>query len=113
GPDLGPGACPPREGVVFRYAAVGMEADDLALELVEVLCGGALVVVAQRNEKMACAIEHQPDTEMMPGGKLGLLSEQHLEVLQACMVGAQSAASDRRAGLAVRASFGITEVDEP
>jgi hypothetical protein len=71
------------------------------LQLVQVLRGGALVVLAQGNEQIAVAIEHQARAEVVAHRQLGLLAEDHREVLQPRPVRRQLATAHRRAGLAV------------
>src|SRR5690606_31183424 len=69
-PDFRSGAFAFDEGVVIRDAAIGVQADHLALQLVQILRGGALVVLAQGNEEIALAIEYQPDPEVVAAGEL-------------------------------------------
>ncbi|OMP12863.1 spermatogenesis-associated protein 21 [Corchorus olitorius] len=111
-PDLRAHAGLADEGVVLRHAALGREPHDLALQLVKLLRGGPLVVFAQRDEEIALVVEHQARPEVIAGGELGLLAEDHLEVADRALVVGQPAIADRRARLAV-ARFGVRQVYAP
>jgi len=112
GPDFRTHAVAPHEGIVVGHAAVQADAHHLALMLVEVLRGGALVVLAQRHEQMAVAIEDQPRAEMNAAGQLGQLAEDHLEVFQPGSIITEPAAADGRPGLAVLANLGVAQIDQ-
>ncbi|MNN08782.1 hypothetical protein D3C81_1216460 [compost metagenome] len=100
------------QGIVRRNAAIRVQAHHLALQLAEILGRGTLVVLAQRDEQIAGPVEHQPRTEMGAGGELGLLAEDHLEILQRAQVGRQPPPPDRRTGVTVRPRLGIAQVDQ-
>ncbi|MNQ53140.1 hypothetical protein D3C85_671730 [compost metagenome] len=53
------------EGVVIGHLAIRVDAHHLALQFVQVLGGGALVVLAQGDEQVAVAIEHQARAEVI------------------------------------------------
>ncbi|MNG85489.1 hypothetical protein D3C79_442480 [compost metagenome] len=110
-PDLGPNVVFANERVVLRHFTVGQNAYDLALQLVQVLGGRALIVLAQGDEQVAVAVEHQARTEVIALRELGLLAEDHREVFQSRTVLGQLATADRCSGLAVIALLGIRQVD--
>ncbi len=56
-------------------------------------------------------IEYQPRTEVDAIGKLGLLAEDHREILKAGQVLGQLAAADRSTALAIGALLGKRQVD--
>ncbi|MNC35202.1 hypothetical protein D3C75_836760 [compost metagenome] len=56
------------------------------------------------------AIEHQARAEVIAHRKLRLLTEDHVEVLQACAIFGQLATTNGSAGLAITALFGIRQV---
>lgn len=85
-PDLRPRVCTANEGIVLGNAAVRIQADDLALQLVQVLRGAALVVLAEGDEQVALAVEDQARAEVMAAGKLRQLPEDHVEALQPSLV---------------------------
>lgn len=85
-PDLRPRVCTADEGIVLGNAAVRIQADDLALQLVQVLRGAALVVLAEGDEQVALAVEDQARAEVMAAGKLRQLPEDHVETLQPSLV---------------------------
>ncbi|MNF84326.1 hypothetical protein D3C84_666800 [compost metagenome] len=102
------------KGVVLGHLAVRIDPDDLALQLVEVLSGGPVVVFPQGNEQIAIPVEHQPRTKMVADRELGLLAEDHPEILQRRQVFGQPSATDRGTGLVtLTATFGIGQVDHP
>ncbi|MNT31682.1 hypothetical protein D3C72_1675280 [compost metagenome] len=82
------------------------------MQFVQILRGGTLVVLTQRNEKMALAVEHQARTEMQSGRQLRHLPEKHLEILQAAAIVGQPAPTDRGAAL-VAIGFGVRQVHVP
>lgn len=85
-PDLRPRVGTADEGIVLGNAAVRIQADDLALQLVQVLRGAALVVLAEGDEQVALAVEDQARAEVMAAGKLRQLPEDHVEALQPSLV---------------------------
>ncbi|MNP72845.1 hypothetical protein D3C76_1694720 [compost metagenome] len=84
------------------------------MQLVEILRSAALVVLAQGDEQVAIAIEHQARAEVDTAGELGFLAEDHLEVFQPAGVVAQATTPDRGSGgTALTAAFGVGEIDQP
>ena len=102
------------KGVVVGHLAVRIDPYDLALQLVEVLGGGPVVVFPQGNEQIAVPVEHQPRTKMVADRELGLLTENHPEILQRRQVFGQPSAADRSTCLAtLAATFGIGQINHP
>ena len=112
GPDFRARARAVHERIVGRYAAIGVQAYQLALQLVQILGRGTLVVFAQSDEQVAVAIEHQPCAEMDAGGQLGLLLEDALEVFESRAIVTEAPAPHGGAGLAI-AGLGVGEIDQP
>ncbi|MCY1432345.1 hypothetical protein D9M71_483380 [compost metagenome] len=112
GPDFRPCAGLADEGIVPGNTPVRLQAHHLALQLVELLRGGPLTVLAEGDEQVAGAIEHQSRTEMDTAGQLGLLAEDHLEPLQAVHLAGQPAAADCTTGPAIHPLLGIAQVDQ-
>ncbi|KAG1246581.1 hypothetical protein G6F65_020608 [Rhizopus arrhizus] len=108
-PDFGPRAGLADKGIVGRHAAVDLQPHHLALQLVQVLRGRALVVLAQRDEQIPLAVKHQARPEVQAGRQLGRLAKQHLEILQARRVVRQASPADSRAAL-VPIGFRIRQI---
>jgi hypothetical protein len=94
------------ERIVLRHPAVVVQADDRTRVIVGLL---RAVALAERDEKVAVAIEHESRAEMHAGGAFRLLAEDHLDVLQA--IARQPAARDLgpEAG---RITAGVGKIDE-
>ncbi len=82
GPYLGANALLAHERIVFRYAAVRIDAHDLALQLVQILRRGALIVFAQGDEQVTVAIEDHPRAEVVAHRQFRFLAEDDFEVFQ-------------------------------
>ena len=79
-PDFAARAGAADEGIVRGNHPVRPQAHHLALQLVEVLRGGTLVVLAQGDEQVAITVEHKPRAKVVTHRQLGLLAEDHLDL---------------------------------
>jgi hypothetical protein len=96
--------------IVGRHAAIGIEPDQLALQLVELLRGCTLVVLALGHEKMTGVVEHEARADVGSARQLGLLFVDHFAVLQ--RVADQATAEHRRAGkIAAQVRLGERQID--
>src|SRR5690606_6075219 len=93
-PYLGTYAFLSYEGIVLWNPSVGMQPHQLALQLVQLLRRGALIVFSQRNEEIAFAIEYQARAEMRAGRQGRLLGENNLEIVERRAIGAQFSVAD-------------------
>ena len=91
-----------------------MDPDDLAEMGVQVLRLAAELLLgplAERDEQMALAVEHQARAEMLGAVELRLLAEDDLDVRERPLVLAEDAAGDRGAVAAV-AGLGIAQIHQ-
>ena len=110
-PDFAARTRPGHERIVRRHLAVGVDAHDLARQLVQFLRGGrAHAVVALGDEQMALVVEYQARPDMRAVRELGLLRVHHARLDQ--RVTPQLAAHHRRARLvAAEVRLGERQVD--
>ena len=113
GPDLRAYALAADEGVVRRHATTRLQTHQLALQLVQLLRGSPLVVLAQAHVQLAISTEGHARAEVDTLGELGQLAEDHPKPLQRAQVLLQPATADCGAGpLPLVVRLGVAQVDQ-
>ena len=88
----------------WNFALIG-QPYDLALQLIQILGGSALIILPQANKQIAVAITYQTSTKMVSGRELWLLAKNGLKSLQVFEIVTQSPVAYRGARFAFAVGF--------
>src|SRR5690606_10653868 len=89
-PDFPSGAALTTKRIVPWHHAIRADANNLALQVIQLLSGGRLIVLTQSDIQVPTTrIESHAHTVVLPGRQGGLLTEYGTKGVQPCQVGRQ------------------------
>ena len=111
GPDLWPRAGLFHKRIIVRHAAIGVEPQQFALQLIEILRGAADKIIAERDPEVALSIKRQPGADIVAAGEHRRLPDYLAEIAELPVIRTQRPDAHDGTCFAAAVRLGVAEPD--